>query len=86
MLAYLAKESNCDVLAITYDNQIFPSGFLEFAKRRTNEIGINHEIIESNFLDVEPKNIDMCTHIFQMEHVKNVIMLIEIQVMPIHLV
>ncbi len=53
LLAYLAKESNCDVLAITYDNQIFPSGFLEFAKRRTNEIGINHEIIESNFLDVD---------------------------------
>ena len=53
LLAYLAKEVDCDVLAITYDNQIFPSGFLEFAKRRTNEIGINHEIIESNFLDVD---------------------------------
>ena len=53
LLAYLAKESDCDVLAITYNNQIFPSGFMEFAKRRANEIGINHEIIESNFLEVD---------------------------------
>ena len=53
LLAYLAKEAGADVLAITYDNQIFPSGFLEFAKRRTSEIGIRHEIIENNFLDVD---------------------------------
>ena len=53
LLAYLAKEAGADVLAITYDNQIFPTGFLEFAKRRANEIGIRHEIIEGNFLDVD---------------------------------
>ena len=56
LLAYLAKEAGCDVIAITYDNQIFPSGFLEFAKsakRRTSEIGIRHEIIENNFIDVD---------------------------------
>ncbi|MBQ2962024.1 7-cyano-7-deazaguanine synthase [Methanobrevibacter sp.] len=53
LLAYLAKEVGCDVLAITYDNQIFPSGFLEFAKRRASELGIRHEIIENNFLDVD---------------------------------
>ena len=53
LLAYLAKEAGCDTLAITYDNQIFPSGFLEFAKRRTSEIGIKHEIIENNFIDVD---------------------------------
>ena len=51
LLAYLAKESDCDLLAITYDNQIFPSGFLEFSKRRASELGIKHEIIENNFLD-----------------------------------
>ena len=53
LLAYLAKEAGADVLAITYDNQIFPTGFLEFAKRRANEIGIRHEVIEGNFLDVD---------------------------------
>ena len=53
LLAYLAKEAGVDVLAITYDNQIFPSGFLEFAKRRTSELGIRHEIIENNFIDVD---------------------------------
>ena len=53
LLAYLAKEVDCDVLAITYDNQIFPSGFLEFAKKRASELGVRHEIIENNFLDME---------------------------------
>ncbi len=53
LLAYLAKEAGADVLAITYNNQIFPSGFLEFAKRRASEIGIRHEVIEGNFLDVD---------------------------------
>ena len=53
LLAYLAKEAGADVLAITYDNQIFPTGFLEFEKRRASEIGIRHEIIEGNFLDVD---------------------------------
>ena len=53
MLACIAKEVGCDVLAITYDNQIFPTGFLEFAKKRTSEIGIKHEIIENNFIDVD---------------------------------
>ncbi|MBE6512191.1 MAG: ATP-dependent sacrificial sulfur transferase LarE [Methanobrevibacter olleyae] len=53
LLAYLAKEAGADVLAITYNNQIFPTGFLEFAKRRTSELGIRHEIIENNFIDVD---------------------------------
>ena len=53
LLAYLAKEAGADALAITYDNQIFPSEFLEFAKKRADEIGIRHEIIENNFLDVD---------------------------------
>ena len=53
LLAYLAKEAGCDVLAITYNNQIFPTGFLEFAKRRTSELGIRHEIIENNFIEID---------------------------------
>ena len=53
MLAYLAKEAGADVLAITYNNQIFPTGFLEFAKRRTSELGIRHEIIENNFIEID---------------------------------
>mgnify|MGYP002519744002 CR=1 FL=1 len=69
LLAYLAKEAGADVLAITYDNQIFPSGFLEFAKRRTSELGIRHEIIDGNFLDVDefvensPKRCLLCRNL-----------------------
>ena len=69
LLAYLAKEAGADVLAITYDNQIFPTGFLEFAKRRTSELGIRHEIIDGNFLDVDefvensPKRCLLCRNL-----------------------
>ena len=57
------------MLAITYNNQIFPTGFLEFAKERANEIGIKHEIIEGNFLDVDefvensPKRCLLCRNL-----------------------
>ena len=66
LLAYLAKEAGADVLAITYNNQIFPTGFLEFAKRRTSELGIRHEIIENNFIEIDdivensPKRCLLC--------------------------
>ena len=69
LLAYLAKEAGADVLAITYNNQIFPTGFLEFAKGRADEIGIRHEVIEGNFLDVEefvensPKRCLLCRNL-----------------------
>ena len=69
LLAYLAKEAGADVLAITYDNQIFPTGFLEFAKRRTSELRIRHEIIDGNFLDVDefvensPKRCLLCRNL-----------------------
>ncbi|SFL34241.1 uncharacterized protein SAMN02910297_00618 [Methanobrevibacter olleyae] len=53
LLAYLAREVDCDLLAISYDNQIFPSGFLEFCKKRASELGIKHEIIENNFLEID---------------------------------
>ena len=58
LLAYLAKEAGCDVIAITYDNQIFPSGFLEFAKRRTSELGIRHKIIDGNLQKEEHLNLE----------------------------
>jgi uncharacterized protein len=67
LLAYLAKEADADVLAITYDNQIFPSGFLEFAKKRADEIGIRHEIIENNFLESFPNNLNAFSGLFLMK-------------------
>ena len=53
LLAYLAKEVDCDVLAITYDNQIFPSGFLEFAKKRASELGVRHKQYSTKMFSVQ---------------------------------
>jgi len=53
LLCYLAKEVAEDVLAISYNNKVFPTGFVEFIKRRTTELGIKHEIIENNFLEID---------------------------------
>ncbi len=66
LIAHLAKEAGADVLGITYDNKILPSEFLLFAKRRAEEIGIKHEIVEGNFLDIDefvhnsPKRCLLC--------------------------
>ncbi len=52
LLAYLAKDVCEDVLLITYDNCIMPSGFLDFARKKASQLGIKHEIIENNFVDI----------------------------------
>lgn len=52
LLAYLAKDVCEDVLLITYDNCIMPSGFLDFARKKASQLRIKHEIIENNFVDI----------------------------------
>lgn len=52
LLAYLAKDVCEDVLLITYDNCIMPSGFIKFTRKKASQLGINHEIIENNFIDI----------------------------------
>lgn len=53
LLAHIAKEVCEDVLLITYNNCIMPSGFLDFAKEKASELGIKHEIIENDFIDID---------------------------------
>ena len=53
LLAYLSSKVAKDTLAITIDNHIFPSDFLENAKRLAESFGIKHEIIDINFYDDE---------------------------------
>lgn len=52
LLAYLAKDVCEDVLLITYNNCIMPSGFLDFTRKKASLLGIKHEIIENNFVDI----------------------------------
>ena len=49
LLIHLAKESNADILAVTFDNFIDPSGFVEYSRKRAEDFGVKHEIIELNF-------------------------------------
>ena len=53
LLIHLAKESNADILAITFDNFIDSSGFVEYSRKRAEDFGVKHEIIELNFFDVD---------------------------------
>ena len=49
LIAYLASEVSKDTLAVTIDNHLMPTGFIEHAKRMTGLFNINHEIIDIDF-------------------------------------
>ena len=51
LIAYLSSEVAEDTLAITIDNHLMPTGFIEHAKSMTEAFNINHEIIDINFYD-----------------------------------
>ncbi|WP_458406270.1 ATP-dependent sacrificial sulfur transferase LarE [Methanobrevibacter sp.] len=53
LLAYLASKVAKDVLAITIDNHLLPTGFVENTKSVTESFGITHEVIDINFYDDE---------------------------------
>ena len=49
LIAYLASKVAEDTLAITIDNHLFPTGFIENTQNATESFGIKHEIIDINF-------------------------------------
>ncbi|WP_298521876.1 ATP-dependent sacrificial sulfur transferase LarE [uncultured Methanobrevibacter sp.] len=53
LIAYLSSKVASDTLAITIDNNMFPTGFIENARRATESFGINHEIIDIDFYEDE---------------------------------
>lgn len=53
LLAYLASKVAKDVLAITIDNHLLPTGFVENTKTAAESFGITHEVIDINFYDDE---------------------------------
>lgn len=52
LMIHLAKGVCDNPLAITYDNKIMPTNFLNFVKEKVDEVGISHEIIENDFMDI----------------------------------
>lgn len=53
LMAYLSSKVAKDTLAITIDNHLFPTGFIENAKRSAESFGIKHEIIDIDFYEDE---------------------------------
>ncbi len=53
LIAYLASKVAKDTLAITIDNHLFPTGFVENVKNAAESFGITHEIIDINFYEDE---------------------------------
>ena len=51
LILYLSSKVAKDTLAITIDNQLMPSGFIEHAQHVTKSFNINHEIIDLNFYE-----------------------------------
>lgn len=53
LMAYLSSKVAKDTLAITIDNHLLPTGFVENTKKVAKSFGIKHEIIDINFYDKE---------------------------------
>lgn len=53
LIAYLSSKVAKDTLAITIDNHLLPTGFIENTKKFAQSFGIKHEIIDINFYDDE---------------------------------
>lgn len=49
LIAYLSSKVAKDTLAITIDNHLFPTGFIENTQKATRSFGIQHEIIDIDF-------------------------------------
>ena len=53
LIAYLSSKVAEDTLAITIDNHLLPSGFIENAKKTAQSFAIRHEIVDINFYEDE---------------------------------
>jgi uncharacterized protein len=53
LLAYLSSEVAEDTLAITIDNHLLPTGFVENTERTCKDLSIRHEIIDIDFYENE---------------------------------
>lgn len=53
LIAYLSSQVAADTLAITINNHLFPTGFVENTKKTARSFGINHEIVDIDFYEDE---------------------------------
>lgn len=53
LITYLSSEVAQDTLAITIDNHLFPTGFIENTKSTCESFGVRHEIVDIDFYEDE---------------------------------
>lgn len=53
LIAYLSSKVSADTLAITIDNHLLPTGFVEHAKEVCKSFGIRHETVDIDFYEDE---------------------------------
>ena len=53
LMAYLSSKVASDTLAITIDNHLMPTGFIEHAKKAAESFGIEHAVIDIDFYEDE---------------------------------
>ena len=51
LIAYLSSRFAADTMAITIDNHLLPTGFVENTKRIAESFGIKHEIVDIDFYE-----------------------------------
>lgn len=73
LIIYLASLFAKDTLAITIDNHLMPTGFIEHTKRVTDFYNVRHEIIDidfykdDDFLENSPKRCYTCRNLMYSE-------------------
>ena len=66
LITYLSSKVADDTLAITIDNHLFPTGFIDNAKNTCESFGVKHEIVDidfykdKDFLSNNPKRCFRC--------------------------
>lgn len=69
LITYLSSKVAEDTLAITIDNHLFPTGFVEYAKKVCESFGVKHTIIDidfykdDDFLSNNPKRCFTCRNL-----------------------
>ena len=53
LIAYLSSKVAADTLAITIDNHLMPTGFIENTKRLSKSFKIRHEVVDIDFYEDE---------------------------------
>ncbi|MBE6501712.1 MAG: TIGR00268 family protein [Methanobrevibacter thaueri] len=51
LMTYLSSEVAEDTLAVTIDNHLFPTGFVENVRKACERFGVKHEVIDINFYE-----------------------------------